>query len=134
VYSLYIINKSGGLIFQKDLVDGLARLDTNEALTQASIWCGRQPGSPACPSARCEAFTRGVHAHRHPRVYSSVYEVRPARLQALAPCHLRAALSSAGLHWHAGAFAMYENSTTQLRAPHCPPRGRSPAGVRMLRV
>mmetsp|Transcript_8438 Transcript_8438/g.15994 ORF Transcript_8438/g.15994 Transcript_8438/m.15994 type:complete len:141 (+) Transcript_8438:160-582(+) len=37
VYSLYIINKSGGLIFQKDFAE-VARLDTNEALTQASIW------------------------------------------------------------------------------------------------
>lgn len=49
MYSLYIINKSGGLIFQKDLVDGLARLDTNEALTQASIWCGC---AVCCPSTR----------------------------------------------------------------------------------
>jgi hypothetical protein len=56
VYSLYIINKSGGLIFQKDLVDGLARLDTNEALTQASIWCERP--RPLQPTRVCPV---GIH-------------------------------------------------------------------------
>lgn len=35
---MYIINKSGGLIYQKDFAEGIARLDTNTALTQASIW------------------------------------------------------------------------------------------------
>mmetsp|Transcript_18697 Transcript_18697/g.25913 ORF Transcript_18697/g.25913 Transcript_18697/m.25913 type:complete len:135 (-) Transcript_18697:234-638(-) len=37
IFSLYIVNKSGGLIFQKDFAD-IARLNTNDALMQASIW------------------------------------------------------------------------------------------------
>mmetsp|Transcript_38101 Transcript_38101/g.82836 ORF Transcript_38101/g.82836 Transcript_38101/m.82836 type:complete len:136 (+) Transcript_38101:214-621(+) len=37
IFSLVIINKSGGLIFQKDFTE-TARVDTNEAMTQASIW------------------------------------------------------------------------------------------------
>mmetsp|Transcript_40473 Transcript_40473/g.49089 ORF Transcript_40473/g.49089 Transcript_40473/m.49089 type:complete len:137 (-) Transcript_40473:607-1017(-) len=37
IYSLYIVNKSGGLIYQKDFAD-IARADTNEAMTLASIW------------------------------------------------------------------------------------------------
>ncbi|KAJ0432594.1 putative trafficking protein particle complex subunit [Helianthus annuus] len=37
IYSLYIINKSGGLIFYKDY--GLQRrMDTNDSLRLASLW------------------------------------------------------------------------------------------------
>ncbi|KAJ0637148.1 putative trafficking protein particle complex subunit [Helianthus annuus] len=37
IYSLYIINKSGGLIFYKDY--GLqGRMDTNDSLRLASLW------------------------------------------------------------------------------------------------
>ena len=37
VSSLYIVNKSGGLIFQRDFGGG-AKLDTNDTLRLASIW------------------------------------------------------------------------------------------------
>lgn len=37
IYSLYVINKSGGLIFSRDF-EGSARLDLNDALRLASIW------------------------------------------------------------------------------------------------
>lgn len=37
IYSLYIINKSGGLIYSKDFADA-ARVDLNDTLRLASIW------------------------------------------------------------------------------------------------
>ncbi|XP_073132610.1 uncharacterized protein [Henckelia pumila] len=37
VYSLYIINKSGGLIFYKDY-GSAGRMDTNDSLRLASLW------------------------------------------------------------------------------------------------
>ncbi|KAG2426000.1 hypothetical protein HXX76_013371 [Chlamydomonas incerta] len=37
VYSLYVINKSGGLIYNRDFTEA-ARVDTNDSLRLASIW------------------------------------------------------------------------------------------------
>ncbi|KAG7029967.1 Trafficking protein particle complex subunit 4, partial [Cucurbita argyrosperma subsp. argyrosperma] len=37
IYSLYIINKSGGLIFYKDY-GSAGRMDTNDSLRVASLW------------------------------------------------------------------------------------------------
>lgn len=37
IYSLYIINKSGGLIYHKDFAP-IARVDLNDSLRLASIW------------------------------------------------------------------------------------------------
>ncbi|CAD7695874.1 unnamed protein product [Ostreobium quekettii] len=37
IYSLYIINKSGGLIFHKDFAP-ISRVDLNDSLRLASIW------------------------------------------------------------------------------------------------
>lgn len=37
IYSLYVVNKSGGLIYSKDF-ESSARLDLNESLRLASIW------------------------------------------------------------------------------------------------
>ncbi|PPR91662.1 hypothetical protein GOBAR_AA29029 [Gossypium barbadense] len=37
IYSLYIINKSGGLIFYKDY-GSKGRMDTNDSLRVASLW------------------------------------------------------------------------------------------------
>ncbi|KAL9251088.1 Trafficking protein particle complex subunit 4-like protein [Drosera capensis] len=37
IYSLYIINKSGGLIFYKDY-GSAGRMDTNDSLRLASLW------------------------------------------------------------------------------------------------
>ncbi|CAA2955766.1 trafficking particle complex subunit 4 [Olea europaea subsp. europaea] len=37
IYSLYIINKSGGLIFYKDYGSS-GRMDTNDSLRLASLW------------------------------------------------------------------------------------------------
>ncbi|GBF88227.1 trafficking particle complex subunit 4 [Raphidocelis subcapitata] len=37
IYSLYVINKSGGLIFSRDF-EGASRLDLNDSLRLASIW------------------------------------------------------------------------------------------------
>lgn len=37
VYSMYIVNKSGGLIYSKDFTD-VARVDLNTSLRLASIW------------------------------------------------------------------------------------------------
>jgi hypothetical protein len=130
VYSLYIINKSGGLIFQKDLVHGLARLDTNEALTQASIWLG-------CAAVPIRRLSESLHAgltHRHYLHVLIRGRRAPPAVQALAPCHLRAALSGGGLHWHAGAtHATHQPSTTQLRAlTSLFPSRAFASGVRML--
>eukprot|EP00959_Pyramimonas_sp_CCMP1952_P360925 7559059-Pyramimonas_sp.AAC.1 len=66
IFSLFIINKSGGLIFQKVLsiqhahptffgkrellkdFTETARVDTNEAMTQASVWYGHDPNYGEC--------------------------------------------------------------------------------------
>lgn len=40
IFSLYIINKAGGLIYQKDFNDGLLRLDSNDYLILAGIFHG----------------------------------------------------------------------------------------------
>jgi len=37
-YSLYIINKSGGLIFGRDYAPDMVRADLNDALRLASTW------------------------------------------------------------------------------------------------
>ncbi|GFH21138.1 component of TRAPP complex, partial [Haematococcus lacustris] len=37
IYSMFVINKSGGCIFNKDFAD-TARLDLNDVLRMASIW------------------------------------------------------------------------------------------------
>lgn len=53
VFSVYIINKSGGLIFQRDFGDTPSKLDTNDTLRLASIWCGAGSAShPASPPRR----------------------------------------------------------------------------------
>ena len=38
ILSLYVVNKSGGLIFSKDFVEKIARVDLNDSLRLASIW------------------------------------------------------------------------------------------------
>lgn len=38
ILSLYVVNKSGGLIFNKDFAEGVARVDLNDSLRLASIW------------------------------------------------------------------------------------------------
>lgn len=38
VFSLYIVNKSGGLIFSRDFAPDVARVDLNDSLRLASIW------------------------------------------------------------------------------------------------
>ena len=38
ILSLYVVNKSGGLVFSKDLTDKVARVDLNDSLRLASIW------------------------------------------------------------------------------------------------
>ena len=70
---MYIINKSGGLIYSKDFTDGLARLDTNEALTQASIWHSLHAiSAQLSPVAGCtgmellEADNFNLHCHLSP--------------------------------------------------------------------
>ncbi|RUP51894.1 Sybindin-like protein [Jimgerdemannia flammicorona] len=40
IYSLYIINKAGGLVYQKDFNDGLAKLSSNEYLVLAGTFHG----------------------------------------------------------------------------------------------
>ncbi|CAG8629779.1 3418_t:CDS:2, partial [Diversispora eburnea] len=40
IYSLYIINKAGGLIYQKDFNEGLAHLSSNEYLVLAGTFHG----------------------------------------------------------------------------------------------
>ena len=37
-YSLYIINKSGGLVFGRDYAPDMVRADLNDALRLASTW------------------------------------------------------------------------------------------------
>ena len=36
--SMYVVNKSGGLIFSRDFSDKVARVDLNDSLRLASIW------------------------------------------------------------------------------------------------
>ena len=38
--SLYVINKAGGLIYQRDYADGVARLSSNEYLVLAGTFHG----------------------------------------------------------------------------------------------
>ena len=38
IFSLYIINKAGGLIYQKDFNEGLAKLSSNEYLVLAGTF------------------------------------------------------------------------------------------------
>ena len=40
IYSLYIINKAGGLIYQKDFGEGLNKLTSNEYLVLAGTFHG----------------------------------------------------------------------------------------------
>jgi trafficking protein particle complex subunit 4 len=40
IYSLYIINKAGGLIYQKDFAEGLNKLTSNEYLVLAGTFHG----------------------------------------------------------------------------------------------
>ena len=40
IYSLYIINKAGGLIYQRDFAEGLSKLTSNEYLVLAGTFHG----------------------------------------------------------------------------------------------
>lgn len=40
IISLYIINKAGGLIYQKDYADGVSKLTSNEYLVFAGTFHG----------------------------------------------------------------------------------------------
>lgn len=40
IYSLYIINKAGGLIYQRDFADSLNKLTSNEYLVLAGTFHG----------------------------------------------------------------------------------------------
>lgn len=67
VYSMYVVNKSGGLIYNRDFVDA-ARVDLNDSLRLASTWHSLHAiASQLSPLAGCsgiellEADTFNLH-------------------------------------------------------------------------
>ena len=59
VYSLIIINKAGGLIYQKDFAEGLNKLSINDYLVLAGTFHGFAPFSP---SHTADLIPTRVHA------------------------------------------------------------------------
>ena len=66
VHSLWIINKSGGLVYHKTYAD-IPHIDVNETMRLASMWCAppsrrpaRKPPGPAPNQAPLEPVPNGV--------------------------------------------------------------------------
>mmetsp|Transcript_40328 Transcript_40328/g.114172 ORF Transcript_40328/g.114172 Transcript_40328/m.114172 type:complete len:138 (-) Transcript_40328:791-1204(-) len=84
VYALYIVNKSGGLIYDKDFVP-TARLDVNDKLRIASMWhslhaiASQLSPIPGCTGIQVlEAETFNLHCYQTPTSTKFLVMVEPA--------------------------------------------------------
>jgi len=89
--SLFVVNKSGGLIFQRDFGPNCAKLDTNDALRLASIWHSLHAiSAQLAPRAGCggmehlEADTFELHCFQAP-TGTKFFVVGPLRTPGLPP-------------------------------------------------
>mmetsp|Transcript_21546 Transcript_21546/g.38409 ORF Transcript_21546/g.38409 Transcript_21546/m.38409 type:complete len:138 (-) Transcript_21546:397-810(-) len=83
VYSLYIVNKSGGLIFDKDFVQ-VAKLDVNDKLRIASMWHSLHAiSTQVSPASGCQgiellnAETFDMHCFQTPTSTKFLLVVEP---------------------------------------------------------
>lgn len=80
VFALIIINKAGGLIYQRDFAEGLNKLNINDYLVLAGTFHGYPPLFPSPPStaltaSRVHAITTRLHPLHH--TLSSTPDTRP---------------------------------------------------------